>query len=778
MAMRIVSAGFAVVITTALLFTQAFPVAAEDDVSFIGGGFGHGVGMSQYGARGMAEEGASADEIIQHYYSGTTVGQVATVTSGDEWLLDGDGVWVGLVEDTSSVTFHPLAAAEICVHGYIVECQVQLPVAADETVVVADAGTGCTVTVADTQVYGPGSCAYTVETGADYIEVDSMPLRSGNPRRYHDGALEIRPVGIAPADDTARIAWILNGPFHVAWATSLSNYTEGIDEMPLGWPTAALQAQAIAARSFATSRALGRETGSRSTTFLNDPALTSSRADSCWCHLDDGTSDQVYEGWPQDADATWLAATAATEGEVAVYDGSIATGFYSSSTSGVTESMETGFGGSFVPYLVSVDDHWSEDPINPWASWTLKVDSDTLADALGWDSVSAVALDRVPPGAEVTVAGTDGGVEIVTEVTGRSLRSKFSAIGVTQRSPGIEDVVSPEPPLVGLSGDFTGNGADELATYNSDTGNWKVTTASSHATWGTFGTKTGWEFVPGDFNGDGNDDIAAYHEGTGRWWIVRSTGTAFTFELWTTFGTKTGWEFVPGDFNGDGNDDIAAYHEGTGRWWIVRSTGTAFTFELWTTFGTKTGWEFVPGDFNGDGNDDIAAYHEGTGRWWIVRSTGTAFTLELWATFVTKTGWEFVPGDFNGDGNDDIAAYHEGTGRWWIVRSTGTAFTLELWATFVTKTGWEFVPGDFNGDGNDDIAAYHEGTGRWWIVRSTGTAFTFELWATYENQFDWTLLGGDHTGDGNDDVLGARVGFAQVVLAKSTGSAFDEVIWR
>ncbi|MEE2779371.1 MAG: SpoIID/LytB domain-containing protein, partial [Myxococcota bacterium] len=43
---------------------------------FTGGGYGHGVGMSQYGAIGMAEKGASAKKILQHYYSGAKVGSV------------------------------------------------------------------------------------------------------------------------------------------------------------------------------------------------------------------------------------------------------------------------------------------------------------------------------------------------------------------------------------------------------------------------------------------------------------------------------------------------------------------------------------------------------------------------------------------------------------------------------------------------------------------------------------------------------------------------------
>ncbi|MBR2406063.1 MAG: stage II sporulation protein D [Clostridia bacterium] len=37
-------------------------------------GYGHGVGMSQYGAKTMAEQGFTYREILQHYYTGVTVG--------------------------------------------------------------------------------------------------------------------------------------------------------------------------------------------------------------------------------------------------------------------------------------------------------------------------------------------------------------------------------------------------------------------------------------------------------------------------------------------------------------------------------------------------------------------------------------------------------------------------------------------------------------------------------------------------------------------------------
>ena len=40
---------------------------------FVGGGWGHGVGLSQYGAYGMAVAGKSCDEIMKHYYQGIDI---------------------------------------------------------------------------------------------------------------------------------------------------------------------------------------------------------------------------------------------------------------------------------------------------------------------------------------------------------------------------------------------------------------------------------------------------------------------------------------------------------------------------------------------------------------------------------------------------------------------------------------------------------------------------------------------------------------------------------
>lgn len=66
------------------LRSASFEVELEDgQIVFFVTGYGHGVGMSQYGANEMAKEGASWQEIIQHYYTGVTI---------EPWTWDGAAV--------------------------------------------------------------------------------------------------------------------------------------------------------------------------------------------------------------------------------------------------------------------------------------------------------------------------------------------------------------------------------------------------------------------------------------------------------------------------------------------------------------------------------------------------------------------------------------------------------------------------------------------------------------------------------------------------------------
>lgn len=49
----------------------------KDTITFTTRGYGHGVGMSQWGANGMAEQGNSYQEILKHYYQGVVLSKLA-----------------------------------------------------------------------------------------------------------------------------------------------------------------------------------------------------------------------------------------------------------------------------------------------------------------------------------------------------------------------------------------------------------------------------------------------------------------------------------------------------------------------------------------------------------------------------------------------------------------------------------------------------------------------------------------------------------------------------
>src|SRR5438067_9586461 len=88
---------FAIVVVSALGLaggaassgTKTVPPTIRPQPTFFisGHGWGHGLGMSQYGAYGYAQHGWTYDRIVKHYYTGTTIGQ-APVSRVRVLLLD------------------------------------------------------------------------------------------------------------------------------------------------------------------------------------------------------------------------------------------------------------------------------------------------------------------------------------------------------------------------------------------------------------------------------------------------------------------------------------------------------------------------------------------------------------------------------------------------------------------------------------------------------------------------------------------------------------------
>ena len=99
---------------TSKLKSQWFDVEFEDGIAtFEGHGFGHGVGMSQYGAMGMAAEGFTYDEILTWYYTDV---EIWGFDEDDEDEEDYDEEYIFIYDDEDVVYQTPMLESliEIC----------------------------------------------------------------------------------------------------------------------------------------------------------------------------------------------------------------------------------------------------------------------------------------------------------------------------------------------------------------------------------------------------------------------------------------------------------------------------------------------------------------------------------------------------------------------------------------------------------------------------------------------------------------------------------------
>src|SRR5262245_50225066 len=281
-----------------------------------GHGYGHGVGMGQWGAQGYAKEGYTYDQILEAYYPGTELGPTSATSirvllaSGKKTLTisskkpitveDGDGIDYTL--PAGKTTFTP--ALKLAVDG------------------------GSQQALDPPLTFSPASGS-TLTLGHRYrgrIVVD-------NPSK------KLRAINIL----------------------GLQQYLYGVVpvEMPSTWLPAALQAQAVAARSYALAN---RKTAAPFDVYA------------------DGRS-EAYLGVSGETPAGKQAVDE-TVGEVLLYDGKVANTLFSSSTGGRTQSAADAFGAPGKPYLASVRDPY--DTISPYHKWgPVPVTGKTLGHAVG-----------------------------------------------------------------------------------------------------------------------------------------------------------------------------------------------------------------------------------------------------------------------------------------------------------------------------------------------------------------------------------------------------------
>ena len=352
-------------LATAAVLSLAAAPAADGAVRHVirGAGFGHGIGMSQYGAYGFALEGAGYGEILAHYYKGT---QLSTAPSRPvRVLLQPNDPYIR-VRGATSVGGRRLKAGTTYVARE----------SAGQIVVRTSSGRRVARVPDGSQFKGP-----------EALRLLGPALNFVSNGLYR-GAIELRIEG---AGVTA-----IN-------ELDMDSYLRGVvaGEMPSSWPLEALKAQAVAARTY---------------------ALATRKATGLFDQYPD-TRSQVYRGVTGES-VTSDAAVDATAGRILTYAGLPAVTYYFSTSGGHTENVEFSFVGSLAkPWLVGVPDPY--DTQSPYHRWTVPTSAARLDRALGapgrFRRVKALERGVSPRVVRARVIGTAGS----TVLTGPQIRARL-----------------------------------------------------------------------------------------------------------------------------------------------------------------------------------------------------------------------------------------------------------------------------------------------------------------------------------------------------------------
>lgn len=387
---------------------------------FTGSGFGHGVGMSQYGARGMALEGSSATDIVKHYYTGTTVAPVR----------DDAAIRVNLLHRATKALFRaePLAAGG---GGIEVTLAGKAPVLGTSADIFSIVQAGSSVTVLKTR----GTATRTLGT-ATSVTIRWSGTRDAGTAGKIATVLNVAGSTAGFASDGHRyrygsvlVASAAPGTFQVNNRVRIHDeYLLGVAEVSNSWPAASLQAQALAARSYALSKA-------------------GTLRSLCLCHLDDGGGpyfDQTFAGWVKESGAqgqNWRGAVAATyanttldgktvlRGKAILSAGKPIPAFYYAASGGRTQNSAEVWGG-VLPWAQSVDDHWSLDASVPWSRWVPRERTQAqVAAAFGLPDVLRIDLSSRTSGTGVKTAVARSSSGASASISGEALRSRLSLPG-------------------------------------------------------------------------------------------------------------------------------------------------------------------------------------------------------------------------------------------------------------------------------------------------------------------------------------------------------------
>ena len=309
---------------TALLALLAAAPAADGATRWIvrGAGFGHGIGMSQFGAYGFAQQGRSYRQILAHYYRDTEIAQAPSrpvrvlLQSNDPYIR------VRGASRAGSKRLRPRT-----------------------TYVVRSGGGRLTLRTSSGRLVGRFRSPLRLFRRGGKVRLMGRAIngiRSG----VYRGAIEVRRS---------------SGGVSAVNRLPIDAYVQGVvpGEMPSSWHMEALKVQAVAARSYALA--------------------TRKRRGSFDLYPD--TRSQVYRGVSGETRRA-SSAVRATSGQILTHDGEPAVTYYFSTSGGHTENVENSFlGADPKPYLKGVEDPF--DDISPRHRWRFRFSARRLARLVG-----------------------------------------------------------------------------------------------------------------------------------------------------------------------------------------------------------------------------------------------------------------------------------------------------------------------------------------------------------------------------------------------------------
>jgi SpoIID/LytB domain protein len=583
------------------------PAGAATQIVITGHGWGHGRGMGQYGAYGYATAfGWNHQQILDHFYGGTTMGALAPGQPMRVRLTRRDNQYLGV---TSNAPF--------VVGGVVVDPTRAVWIRQES----------------DGRFHAFVAFTCTGDAVWDWYFTDGY-VSSAVPDPGNNLGLMLTICG----DSTyrGRLQLVSDaGALRTVNELDVESYLRGVvpREVPAGWPAAAVQAQAVAARSYGWSE---------------------NRywyAKSC-----DTTACQVYggagrDGVPLEHPAS-DAAIAATSGQVRVVaGGAVARTEFSSSTGGWTA------GGTFPP----VQDLGDATPANPNRTWQAVIPVESVESRYGIGTFQAIEItqrnglgDWGGRVLQLRIRGSAGTVARSGDQvrTDWGLKSNWFTIGdpfmhwwlrnATAAGGADVDVTYGMGAWNPVPCDWNADGADTLGVY--DNGRWYLKNSNvagppdAVLDYGYVGFSP----VCGDWDGDGHATIGVFVNG---WWLLRNSNWPGPADLVIAYGAA-GHVPVVGDWDGDGDDTIGVFAGGR---WLLRNSNSPGFADFVFDYGLQS---YVPvaGDWDGDGDDTPGVY---VGGHWILRNSNSAGPGDYFFDY----GWAGaapIVGDWDGIGGTGV----------------------------------------------------------------------------------------------------------------------------